>query len=118
MYIWGETVLPVWPTWNSCSLQPASTAALEAPTAAPKTSAKSSRRAKLSGPFMPLPPETMISASVSSGRPVTFCTISFTRVRMFSSSTLTSTSTISGDLLPTGSPAPSAFARMVAITGL
>src|SRR3954454_13765617 len=35
----GETVLPVWPTWYECGYQPASVAALDAPTAAPRTSA-------------------------------------------------------------------------------
>src|SRR3972149_272954 len=50
--------------------QPASTAARDAPTAAPRTLARSSSRAKFSGPLSPRPPETTTSASVSSGSPV------------------------------------------------
>jgi hypothetical protein len=41
-YSCGETCLPVWPTWLVCGYQPASTAAREAPTAAPRLSAKAS----------------------------------------------------------------------------
>ena len=37
----GLTTLPVWPTWWECSIQPASTAAREAPTAPPRASASS-----------------------------------------------------------------------------
>ena len=48
MYSCGETVLPVWPTWLVCGYQPASTAAREAPTAAPSESASSSTIAKFS----------------------------------------------------------------------
>ena len=66
-YSCGETVLPVWPTWNACGIQPESTAAREAPTAAPSESAKPSTGSKL--PPVPRPPETTIAASVSSGRP-------------------------------------------------
>ena len=47
---------------------PASTAAREAPTAAPSLSATSSRSAKLSPLCMPRPPEITIRAEVSSGR--------------------------------------------------
>ena len=60
--------MPVWPTWNACGIQPESTAAREAPTAAPSESANSSTGSKL--PPVPRPPETTIAASVSSGRPV------------------------------------------------
>ena len=67
-YSCGETVLPVWPTWNVCGIQPESTAAREAPTAAPSASARPSTGSKL--PPVPRPPETTIAASVSSGRPV------------------------------------------------
>ena len=48
----------------------ASTAAREAPTAAPRLSAKFSTGLK--SPPVPRPPETTIAASVSSGRPVAF----------------------------------------------
>ena len=41
-YSCGETVLPVWPTWCWCGYQPASVAAREAPTAAPRESARAS----------------------------------------------------------------------------
>ena len=63
-------VRPVWPIWKRCGRQPASTAAREAPTAAPITLASDSRMTKFSGPLSPRPPETTISASASSGRPV------------------------------------------------
>src|ERR1019366_9485263 len=66
-YSCGETCLPVWPTWWLCGYQPASTAAREAPTAAPRESANSSTGEK--SPAVPRPPETTIAASVSSGRP-------------------------------------------------
>ena len=42
-YSLGEIVRPVWPIWNRCGRQPASTAAREAPTAAPMTRPSSSR---------------------------------------------------------------------------
>ena len=38
--------MPVWPTWLLCGYQPASTAAREAPTAAPRLSANASTGAK------------------------------------------------------------------------
>src|SRR5215468_8409040 len=63
-------VRPVCPIWKRCGRQPASTAAREAPTAAPITLASDSRMTKFSGPLRPRPPETTISASASSGRPV------------------------------------------------
>ena len=68
MYSCGETVLPVWPTWNWCGYQPASVTAREAPTAAPMASASRSMIAKPSGLPVPRPPETTIEASVRSGR--------------------------------------------------
>src|SRR5690349_11215308 len=70
MYSCGDTLLPVWPTWLVCGYQPASTAARDAPTAAPRESARASMTAKFSEPLTPRPPETTIAASVSSGRPV------------------------------------------------
>src|SRR5690606_37252051 len=69
-YSCGETCLPVWPTCEECGYQPASTAAREAPTAAPSESAKSSTGEK--SPPVPRPPETTIAASASSGRPEDF----------------------------------------------
>ena len=60
MYSCGDTVLPVWPTWNWCGYQPASVAAREAPTAAPSESASFSIRAKFSPAPTPRPPETTI----------------------------------------------------------
>ena len=62
--------MPVWPTWLECGYQPASTAAREAPTAAPRESARASMTVKFSAPLTPRPPETTIAASVRSGRPV------------------------------------------------
>ncbi len=70
MYSCGETDLPVCPTCEVCGYQPASTAAREAPTAAPSESASASISGKFSAPLTPRPPETTIAASVSSGRPV------------------------------------------------
>src|SRR5690606_16328565 len=67
-YSCGDTVLPVWPTWKVCGIQPESTAAREAPTAAPRASARASTSVK--SPPVPRPPETTMAASVSSGRPV------------------------------------------------
>src|SRR5699024_3865904 len=66
-YSCGDTVLPVWPTWYACGFQPESTAAREAPTAAPRLSANASTWEK--SPEVPRPPETTLAASVSSGRP-------------------------------------------------
>jgi hypothetical protein len=68
-YKLGETVLPVWPTCSLWGLQPASTTALEAPTAPPSASARFSTKLKFSGSFSPRPPETTISASATSNLP-------------------------------------------------
>ena len=46
---------------------PASTAALDAPNAAPNLSATPSRRTKFSPDCIPLPPDTITLAEVSSG---------------------------------------------------
>src|SRR6185312_2437440 len=67
-YNCGDTVLPVWPTWNWCGYQPSSVAARDAPTAAPSRSARPSIRAKFSALPTPRPPDTTMDASVSSGR--------------------------------------------------
>src|SRR6201996_3042710 len=67
-YSWGETVLPVCPTWKECGYQPASVTARDAPTAAPRASASFSTILKPSSDPVPRPPETTICASVRSGR--------------------------------------------------
>lgn len=68
IYNSGATTLPVCPTCNSFGQQPASTAALEAPTAAsPKAAARSSIILKFSLDLTPRPPETTMRAVVSSG---------------------------------------------------
>src|SRR5579883_1603046 len=59
--------LPVWPICQDAGAHPSSTAAREAPTAAPSTRASSSRSRKPSGPPRPRPPETTIVASSSAG---------------------------------------------------
>ncbi len=53
---------PVWPMSPSGSIQPASTAPREAPTAAPKRRATSSKRAKFAREPSPRPPAMTISA--------------------------------------------------------
>ncbi|MDT4859047.1 hypothetical protein FQZ97_935410 [compost metagenome] len=68
MYSCGATILPVWPTCMSFGTKPASTAARDAPTAAPSLSAREYSSLKLSPFCMPRPPETTILAAVSSGR--------------------------------------------------
>src|SRR5262249_34586508 len=67
-YSCGETVLPVWPTWNWWGYQPASVTAREAPTAAPRASARASMTPNPCADPVPRPPETTICASVRSGR--------------------------------------------------
>ena len=67
-YSWGATDTPVWPTWNDCGTYPASTAARDAPTAAPSASARSSTSANFSSDPSPRPPETTFAAPRSSGR--------------------------------------------------
>src|SRR5829696_8396197 len=59
-YSWGDTVLPVWPTWCWWGYQPASTAARLAPTAAPRESARASTRAKLDGSWRPRPADLLL----------------------------------------------------------
>src|ERR1022692_540706 len=95
-YSCGETILPVWPTWNWCGYQPASVAALDAPTAAPSASASFSIRAKFSALPTPRPPETTIEASVSSGRsPPSWTTRSVMRAPFAASVTSVPAGTIS-----------------------
>src|SRR5215467_9087753 len=95
-YSCGETVLPVWPTWNWCGYQPASVTAREAPTAAPSASASSSMILKPSAEPVPRPPETTIEASASSGRALLAAvTRSVTRAALAAAETANSTGTIS-----------------------
>src|SRR5947208_855231 len=68
MYKAGATTLPVCPTCKSLDTKPASTAALEAPTAAPNTSANSSINLNFSALCNPRPPDTTILADPKSGR--------------------------------------------------
>ena len=58
-------MVPVWPTWYSRPIIPASTAAREAPTSPPSRLARSRNRANSSAPEMPAPPETITGASLS-----------------------------------------------------
>uniref|UniRef100_A0A6B0UYC6 Putative secreted protein n=1 Tax=Ixodes ricinus TaxID=34613 RepID=A0A6B0UYC6_IXORI len=67
-YSSGATILPVCPTCMSLGTKPASTAARDAPTAAPILSARSYSILKFSPLFMPRPPEITFFALVSSGR--------------------------------------------------
>jgi hypothetical protein len=60
--------LPVWPICDWWGYQLASTAARDAPTAAPSESASASTTEKLSAEPTPRPQATTIAASVSSGR--------------------------------------------------
>src|ERR1700735_4018988 len=65
----GATTFPVWPTCQSFGAYPASTAARDAPTAAPSLSATGSiYLVKFSRLCIARPPEMMILADVSSGR--------------------------------------------------
>mmetsp|Transcript_6936 Transcript_6936/g.14267 ORF Transcript_6936/g.14267 Transcript_6936/m.14267 type:complete len:253 (-) Transcript_6936:314-1072(-) len=68
IYKSGATTFPVWPTCQSLGQNPASTAAREAPTAAPSLSARPSRMGKLSPLLIPRPPLTTMLADPKSGR--------------------------------------------------
>mmetsp|Transcript_49231 Transcript_49231/g.74897 ORF Transcript_49231/g.74897 Transcript_49231/m.74897 type:complete len:218 (-) Transcript_49231:230-883(-) len=68
MYRSGATTLPVCPTCQSLGQNPASTAARDAPTAAPNLSARASKMGKLSPLLIPRPPLTTIPALDKSGR--------------------------------------------------
>jgi hypothetical protein len=68
-YNCGATTLPVWPTCRLLSANPLSTAALDAPTAAPRASASGGmRRSNSSLDFRPRPPDTTLVAVPRSGR--------------------------------------------------
>src|ERR1035438_161704 len=110
MWSWGETVLPVWPTWNWCGYQPASVAARDAPTAAPTESASFSISVKFSAPPTPRPPETTMAASVSSGRSSRSCTTRSVMCAALAAS-LTSTATCSSSAGPGAGSAAAEFGR-------
>ena len=96
MYSWGETVLPVWPTWNWCGYQPASVTARDAPTAAPRESASSSMILKPSADPVPRPDLTEAQIVVSGGRaPFSAMTRSVIRAALAVSLAANSTGTIS-----------------------
>ena len=96
MYSLGPTVLPVWPTWWLWAIHPESTAAREAPTTPPSTSARAFTGSKPSGPPTPRPPDTMISAPSRSTFSVSASLISSsTWVRMSLASTWMSSLTTS-----------------------
>ena len=63
----GATTLPVCPTCQSFGAYPLSTAARDAPTAAPNLSASFSIIAKSASDPTPLPPDTTAPADVNSG---------------------------------------------------
>ncbi len=67
MYSFGDTDLPVWPTWVAYGYQPASTTARVEATAPPSAPARSSQSLKPSGAPRPRPPATMMSASSIDG---------------------------------------------------
>ena len=122
MYNEGETTFPVWPTWCECSIHPASTTALEAPTAAPRSLASSWMRAKFSGPLIPRPPVTMTSASATSSSPLSLARISFTTARISPGTacsasisaappTVSAAKTLGRSVTTVGLPAPSSVAN-------
>src|SRR5215470_16011990 len=113
-YSCGETVLPVWPTWNWCGYQPASVTAREAPTAAPSASASCSMTPNPSADPVPRPPETTICASVRSGRsPFSATTCSVIRVAFAASDSVTVTGETSA--APAAGSAVIAFGRTAMI---
>lgn len=68
-YSCGATFLPVWPTCKLLSAKPLSTAARDAPIAAPSASASGGiSRSNSSFDLRPRPPETTFFADASSGR--------------------------------------------------
>ena len=92
----GCTVLPVWPTWWSAEIQPASTTARLEPTTPPRTPASSS--ASLMPPStsleMPRPTETTTSAPIRSTIFLAAFTTSTTSTWMSSLDSFTSTFSI------------------------
>lgn len=68
-YNCGATFFPVWPTWRLLSANPLSTAALDAPIAAPNASANGGiSLSNCSFDLRPLPPDTTLPAVARSGR--------------------------------------------------
>src|SRR6266540_1293849 len=76
MYSFGETVLPVCPTWAAYGYQPASTTARVAATAPPSACASSSTTLKFSGAPSPRPPATITCASSIDGPSLSACACS------------------------------------------
>ena len=76
MYKLLATGFPVWPTCSLWGRHPISETGLEHAVAAPRTEANSSIIPQFSGPFIPRPPETTISASAIVTFPVDFSTVS------------------------------------------
>ncbi len=75
IYKLAATGLPVCPTCSLCGLHPMSDTGFEHAVAAPRTEAKSSIMPQFSGPFIPRPAETTISASAMVTFPDTFSTL-------------------------------------------
>src|SRR6202044_3323853 len=69
-YSWGETVLPVCPTWKACGYQPASVTARDAPTAAPRESASFSMMPNPSADPGPRPPDPQTRAAFAASEAV------------------------------------------------
>ena len=68
-YTLGLTVVPDWPTWRSCGIQPASTSGRDEASVAPSLAATRSNSSMLSRSPMPRPIETITSAPVMSTSP-------------------------------------------------
>src|SRR5579863_944248 len=116
MYSWGETVLPVCPTWNACGYQPASVTARDAPTAAPRLSASFSMMPNPSADPVPRPPETTICASVSSGRsPLAATTRSDTWAALAASDAVNATASTAATSAPADGSGVIAFGRTAMI---
>ena len=79
MYKLVATGFPVCPTCSPCGLHPKSETGFEQAVAAPKTPANSSIIPQFSGPFIPRPADTTISASAIAIFPELFSTeVTFT----------------------------------------
>ncbi|KAG0956967.1 hypothetical protein G6F31_012550 [Rhizopus arrhizus] len=100
-YSAGATILPVCPTCQSLGAYPASTAAREAPRAAPSFCANGSSSLKFSALPRPRPPDTTTRAPPSSGRSDTASSRLTKRARPASGTAAT---------VSTGAPPPSAGA--------
>ena len=118
MYSLGPTVLPVWPTWCARGIQPSSTAAREAPTVAPSTSANSRITLKPSSEPTPRPPDTMISASSRLTAAATSSILSISFVLIWSAATWMSSRVIVPSLPSTSSGFLNTPGRTVPSCGL